>query len=294
MNTMPFISVIIPAYKAAKYIEETVRSVLNQTYSHFELIIVDDGSPDDQDQIIEKLCKEDSRIRYVKQENGGVSSARNHGFQLSTGSYIAFLDADDVWLPDNLASKVEFLNQNQHIGLVHSDLEQIDEKSERNGQVMSGKSGWLLNDLLAWQSSCIPAPSSCVIRRSCLENVGVFDTQLSNNADQELWIRLAKEYEIGRIKRVTWLYRIHAQNMHSNISLMESDTLYTFQKAKKAGNFKSKSFERACFANMYLILGASWWGDGKNKWKACQYALKALATSPTTCIQYYRKRNELN
>lgn len=289
MNTMPFISVIIPAYKAAKYIEETVRSVLNQTYSHFELIIVDDGSPDDQYRIIERLCKEDSRIRYVKQENGGVSSARNHGFQLSTGSFIAFLDSDDVWLPDNLNKKLKKFTEDNELGLVHSDLEIIDEDSNLTGETKSGKAGYILDDLLAWNGTCIPTPSSILVKRNVVEKVGGFDLELSNAADQEFFFRVAKHFKIGRVEHITWRYRVHDNNMHSNIVVMERDALLSYKRAEENNLFKSRKFRNLCFSNMYMIMGATWWGDGRSKIRGIKFLIKAIWIRPAAITKVFRK-----
>ena len=99
------VSVIIPAYNAGLYIEETVRSVLAQTHKNLELIIINDGSTDNQDVIINKLLSEDKRIQYITQKNAGVSAARNHGYKLSKGEYLGFLDADDIWSSGNIEKK---------------------------------------------------------------------------------------------------------------------------------------------------------------------------------------------
>ena len=96
------ISIVIPAYNAEKFIEETIRSVIAQNYTHWELIIVDDGSTDNQNKLIEKLMLEDERIFLFGQKNKGVSAARNYGYSKAKGDLLAFLDADDVWLADNL------------------------------------------------------------------------------------------------------------------------------------------------------------------------------------------------
>lgn len=274
------VSVIIPAYKAEKYIEETINSVLAQTHVHFELIIVDDGSPDNQSKIIEPLVASDKRIQYIKQENGGVSSARNHGYRLSKGDYLAFLDADDCWLPDNLEKKLAKFASDSDFGLVHSDAQIIDGDSKETADVLNGKEGWLLNDLLAWEGTCIPAPSSILVKREVIEKVGDFCLKLSNAADQEFFFRVAKEYKIGRIAEPLWRYRVHSNNMHSNIALMEKDAIMAYNCAKENKLFHSKAFERYCFAKMYKIVGASWWGDGKNKTKGLYFILKSFLLNP--------------
>ncbi|BDS15245.1 glycosyltransferase family 2 protein [Aureispira anguillae] len=289
INNHNLVSVIIPAYKAGDYIEETIRGVLAQTHRNFELIIVDDGSPDHQAQIIEPLAASDTRIQYIKQKNGGVSSARNHGYQCSKGDYLAFLDADDIWLPQNLEKKLAKFATDPALGLVHSDMAIMDGKSQLTGETKSGKEGYILDDLLSWNGTCVPTPSSILVKRTVVETVGGFDLALSNAADQEFFFRVAQKYKIGRVPEVTWWYRVHDNNMHSNIPVMEKDALLAYQRAEEHQLFKSKSFRNFCFANMYMIMGASWWGDGNNKKKGLQYLLKAIWTYPPALSKVAKK-----
>lgn len=286
---MSLVSVIIPAYKAEKFIEETVRSVLAQTHRNLEVIVVDDGSPDQLGQIVQRIAEEDARLRYVRQENSGVSSARNHGFSLCSGEYIAFLDADDLWLPDNLEKKLAKFQAEPDLVLVHSDSAIINEKSERTGEIKTGREGYLLDDLLLWNGCLVPTPSSTLVRRSVVEQVAGFDPRVSNSADLEFFFRVAACGRIGRVHEVTWCYRIHSNNMHYNIPLMEKDALMIYQCADEHHLFKNAAFRRQCYSNMYLIMGASWWGDGKSKWKGIKYLLKAILTYPPNIRKVFRK-----
>ncbi|MCH2043273.1 MAG: glycosyltransferase [Saprospiraceae bacterium] len=289
MQTSTLVSIIIPAYKAARYIEETIRSVFTQTHQHLEIIVVDDGSPDNQEEVIQKLIQEDSRLQYVKQTNAGVASARNHGFKLSKGTYLAFLDADDVWLPENLEKKLAKFTSDTALGLVHSDMAIMDEHSVRTGETKQGKEGYLLEDLLAWNGTCVPTPSSILVKREVIEKVGGFDLELSNAADQEFFFRVANKYKIGRVPEVTWQYRVHSNNMHSNIALMEKDELIAYKRADENKLFKSPKFRRQCYSNMYMIVGASWWGDGNNKWKGFKYLCKAMWIYPPSIKKIIKK-----
>ncbi len=109
MNSEILVSIIIPAYNASKYIVETVEAALNQTHKNIEILVVNDGSKDNTAEVVKQLETTDSRLKLIDQKNGGVSSARNHGFKLSKGSFLAFLDADDVWLPNNIELKLQKL-----------------------------------------------------------------------------------------------------------------------------------------------------------------------------------------
>src|SRR3990172_2985097 len=115
---LPLVSVVIPTYNSAQFIGEAVRSVLEQTYSHHEVIVVDDGSTDNSEDVL-RLFGE--RIQYIHQENRGPSAARNGGIRLAKGDYICFLDADDLWLPGELEVQVSFMGCHKDVGLVLSD-----------------------------------------------------------------------------------------------------------------------------------------------------------------------------
>jgi|SRR5579859_1363881 len=280
----PLASVVIPVYNGDKLIQETIDSVLQQTYGNFEILIIDDGSTDNVRARIEKIELTDNRIKYYRQENSGVSSARNLGFNLSRGSLLAFLDADDVWLSNNLLKKVEKISQGD-FGLVHSDGQLINADSIPIGEVMTGREGFLVDQLLAWRETQVPGPSSILVRREVIEKVGLFDTNLSTSADHDFFIRVASQFRIGRISEVTWQYRIHGSNMHKNIPVMQKDVLYLYKKMSGLKFFRSHWFEQRCFANMYLILAASWAGDGHNILKGLQFGLKAIFAHPGAVVK---------
>jgi glycosyltransferase involved in cell wall biosynthesis len=282
------ISVIIPVFNQSTYITETVNSVLCQSYSNLEVIIVDDGSTDGLEQKVKPLIEIDNRISYIFQQNQGVSVARNNGFRVCRGEHVAFLDADDIWLADNLEIKLEKF-QSDDYGLVHSDASLINDKSEDIPGRLMGNEGRLLNAMLEWKGTQIPGPSSVLIQRSVILQVGLFDELLSTSADQDFFIRVASKHKIGRVSKVTWKYRIHDNNMHKNISRMEHDVQYVYWKASRAKLFKNSWFERMCFARMYLILAASWKGDGKNTHKAVYFIWKALCCYPPAIVFIFRR-----
>jgi glycosyltransferase involved in cell wall biosynthesis len=272
------VSIIIPLYNSEKYIQRTVESALAQSHEDLEVIVVDDGSKDLSADIVNSIM--DNRLRYVYQKNGGVSSARNHGFKLCKGEYITFLDSDDILHEKSFEEKVKYAEANPCFGLVHGHLQVIDTEFNFLDDIQKGKEGWILEDLLKWEENCVPSPSSAMIRRSVLEEVGGFDTDLSTAADQEFYFRVAEKYQIGMVDMVLGYYRMHDANMHSNIRLMETDHILTYKKAKVYNFFKSKSFENKCFANLYKIIGASYWKNEGNKIKGIEYLLKALFRYP--------------
>lgn len=277
MKNNILVSVIIPIYNTEKYIEETILSVLKQTHSNLELIVVDDGSTDNTFKFLEAICKDDRRIKLIKQKNQGVSIARNTGFSVSKGSYIAYLDADDVWAPNCLELMLIKFSSDKFLGLVHGDYQMMDENSQKTAKVYSGHEGYLLDNLLlGGGGEYIFGISGGLVKREVIETVGGFDKELSNGADHEFYFRVTKQYKIGRVSEITWYYRIHSSNMHSNIDLLEKDTLLAFKKVDQNKLFRSSSFRRQCYSNMYFMLAGSFWMQGNNKIKSLKYLIKSI------------------
>lgn len=276
------VSVIIPAFNAAAFIEETVRSAMEQTYRDIEIIVIDDGSPDNLGEIVLRLQNEDDRITYEKKKNGGVSSARNLGYEMAKGYYFSFLDADDTWAANRIEKiMTEFELGEEELGLVHTDMRFMDEKSNLLEGANRGLSGRVLDDLLIWERCVIPAPGSCIIKKEVLEEIGLFNEKLSTAADQEIFIRIASKYEVKRIPEELGFSRILSNSMsRSNIHTIESDHLETYKVAERLRLFKSREFRDQCFSNLYIILAGTWWKDGGNKWRGLFFVLKSIYTWP--------------
>lgn len=286
----PLISIIIPCYNAEKYIAETIQSVINQTHKNWELIIVNDGSTDNSIEIINKYIDLDNRIKLINKENTGVSDTRNKGIVLAKGEFMAFLDADDVWNSDFLESTLLKFSSDHSLGLVHSDNQIINEYSEKLGQINTSFEGYVLDKLLlGGENEYIFAISSVVVKKEVVENVGQFDVRLSNGADHEFYFRVANKYKIGRVPKIGIYYRLHANNMHANIELLEKDTLAIYKKADETNLFKNSIFRRKCYSTIYLILAGSWWKDGKNKRKGIYYTLKSIITYPLVIFKLIKK-----
>lgn len=284
----PLVSVIIPAYNCERFISETIESVINQTFRDFELLIIDDGSTDGQKKIIDQFVARDVRVKYIYQKNQGVSAARNNGFKQSQGKFIAFLDSDDVWLPENLQLKLNKFGSG-NVGLVHSDASIINESSEKMESTLSGMEGDLLDSLLLWDGTQIPGPSSILIKREVINAIGLFDENLSTAADKDFFFRVAAQFKIGRVRQVTWQYRMHLDNMHKNLVIMEEDVLFLYQKARYLKLFHSKAFERKCFSAMYLILAATWAGDGNNLKRSFLFVWQAIKCDPRVIFKVVRR-----
>ena len=191
---MPKVSIIIPAYNVAPYIGETLDSVFSQTFADYEVIVINDGSPDTEE-LERELARFSDRVNYVKQENRGASAARNAGLRTARGEFVAFLDADDLWLPSYLDEQIKFIRE-RNCDLVCADAEVFSDGSHKDETYMET----LMADappagdvtfigLLSAEQSLIT--SGVVVRRERVFEVGFFDEALRNSQDFDLWLRLA-------------------------------------------------------------------------------------------------------
>ena len=213
---MPKVSVVVTIYNSMSYFPEALNSVLGQTLTDLEVIVVDDGSTDQPTDWLNTV--DDSRIRYVAQANQGVSVARNTGISHAQGEYIALLDGDDLWDATKLEKQVELMDRDSTIGLVHTWLALIDEKSHPTGRVMKpDKEGRVWKDIVERN---MVACSSAMVRRCCFDTVGVFDASLSVAEDWDLWIRIAADYPFAVIKEALVMYRNHGSSKSKNYPAM--------------------------------------------------------------------------
>ena len=207
----PTVSVIIPAYNAMNYLPEAIASVREQTWSDFELLVVNDGSIDNLVEWVASIQERDSRIKLFSQSNKGVSMARNLGISHSQGKYLAFLDADDLWSPTKLEQQVACLELNLSVGLVDTWIWFADERGDPlfcgGADYPTGKV-WqrLLTDNLVF------CGSSPMIRRECFEVAGLFDPDLFMAEDWHMWVRLAAHYPFQVIQSPLVRYRQAHQN----------------------------------------------------------------------------------
>lgn len=204
MTYKPTVSIITPCYNASATIAETIESVQDQTYSDWELLIVDDCSSDSSAEIIQKYAKEDDRIRYFQTEkpSGSPSLPRNVGIDNSRGKYIAFLDSDDIWLPDKLEQQMKFLAQNNS-SIIYSYYEKIDCLGNRNNRIIKTRQKTTYKDLL--KSNSIPLLTSVVSH----EAVGQIRFKQIPQEDFCFWLDILKHgYHAYNLQKVTALYRV--------------------------------------------------------------------------------------
>ena len=194
---MPVISVVIPVYNKEKFIENTIYSVLNQTLSDFELIIVDDSSTDKSLSIIDSI--KDKRIKTYSIKNSGVSKSRNYGVEKSTSNLIAFLDADDLWKNNHLEQLYKLYLENPNCGMyAMSYIKNINFKSYKKSYFgLSNFSGILENFFNSSSVDCIASSSSVMIPLNVFKKINGFNENLKKREDTALWIKIALNYKIA-------------------------------------------------------------------------------------------------
>ncbi|OWK71758.1 glycosyltransferase family 2 protein [Pedobacter sp. AJM] len=207
----PLVSVIMPAFNAALYIGEAIESVINQTFRNWELLIVNDGSTDATEEIILDFEKKDRRIKYLFQENGKQGKARNLGIAHSVGKYIAFLDADDLWVSNKLAIQVTYLIANPEIDLIFSQGYSLNQNEPTDFDVLV-KPLWTIQDLpLFIEKNQIPI-LSVVVKKKCLNEVSNFieDLNIQYGEDYYLWLKLLYNNDtFCSINNRLFYYRLH-------------------------------------------------------------------------------------
>jgi glycosyltransferase involved in cell wall biosynthesis len=226
----PRVSVVIPSYNSASSVREAIQSVLDQAYTDLEIIVVDDGSTDNTECMVRSFG---DRVSYLKQENKGASSARNSGIQKSQGSYVAFLDSDDLWLPGKLAEQIPLLEHDPEVGLVYSDWTVVSDQGVLEPSYLSNlptASGYVFNELV--QSGFI-LTSGTIVRRSCFDDVGDFDETLSIAQDYDLWLRICYRWKIVLVNKPLVIKRSWDGSLSSNLLKTAVERIALFEKALK-------------------------------------------------------------
>ncbi len=196
----PKVSIVIPTYNREKIICKAIDSALSQTCKNLEIIIIDDGSTDNTKAVLEKYG---SRLNYFYQDNKGISGARNTGINRSSGDYIAFLDSDDYWLPDKLEKQIALFLKYPEFGMVACQCASIGADGQFRQKNRPGKSGSVLLDL--FKKNFIRT-SSAVIKSECFLKSGLFDENLKECEEYDLWLRIAAHYQVGFINEPLAVY----------------------------------------------------------------------------------------
>lgn len=233
----PLVSVIIPAYNAEAFIQRTIESVLQQTYTNLEVIVVDDGSTDHTAEIVQKLAQTDSRLKFIQQPNSGVAAARNLAIEKSQGEFVAPIDADDIWYPTNIEKQVQCMLRSPHsVGVVYSWSADIDEEDDLTDEFRAS----LIEGNVYLALIChnfLGNSSSSLIRKTAIEAVGGYTTKLLEQhaqgcEDWDLYLRLAEAYEYRVVPELLVGYRKISSSMSCSYQTMAKSHALMLQAVK--------------------------------------------------------------
>lgn len=240
MDNSPKVSVIIPSYNAEKYIAECVISVVNQTHSNLEIIIIDDGSTDSTKTCIEKII--DPRIKYFKQTNQGVSAARNKGLQIAEGDYICTLDADDIMPVNSISSRIKIAQENPEIniidGTVYTFINGIDNSRLEWSPSFRGNP---YKELLFLKSTCFYG-STWMIRKDLIDQKN-YNTEMTHGEDLAFYMDIAKNGEYSYTEEPILFNRRHEKSAMNNMQGLENGYHYLIEKIKNTKQLTSNEFK---------------------------------------------------
>jgi glycosyltransferase involved in cell wall biosynthesis len=254
---MPKVSVIIPTYQRAHLVNRAIASVFAQTYDDYEIIVVNDGSTDDTRCV---LSDYGDRLIAIHQDNRGLAAARNAGIQVAQGEYIAFLDDDDLWVPQKLEHQIPLFVADQNIGLVYADMTVFNETEILPGTYLNGfvPPQTVMPWTLLQYGNFFPMPT-IVVRRICLEEVGYFNEALSVCEDYDLWLRIMEKWAAGYVNLP--LARYFRGENHPNLSQNTERMIRTAIQVKSAAFDRNPQLQRLppqyrdlCFHSDYLDL----------------------------------------
>jgi teichuronic acid biosynthesis glycosyltransferase TuaG len=218
VNPSPQVSVVIPAYNVAGFVAETLDSVFAQDFTSYEIVLVNDGSPDTE-KLEKALASYFAKIVYIRQENGGTASARNTAIENARGSLIAFLDGDDIWLPEYLSGQIEFLTEN-NLEMVYADAHLFGEINAAHKTFMQKSPSAGAADFEGIVSGrCSVITSGTLVYKQKILDAGMFDINLPRIGmeDFDLWLRLAKAGAgIGYQRKILLKYRVSPNSLSGN------------------------------------------------------------------------------
>jgi len=253
------VSVIIVVYNGEKYIEQAIKSVLNQTYDNIELIVVDDGSTDNTAQIIKKY----KNIKYIYQKNKGQGAARNLGLANASGDYIAYLDADDLYEPNKIEEQIKILKKENDVDIVYNDLKVVDDKLNYLYTLKSEGIYDKREDLLAniIYRQVVQGPVCIILRRKCIEDIK-WNENLSYAFDYDYTMSLCLKYKFKYLEKPLYIYRRHENNisnkhvvtMNEEIEIIKKLGISQIKKLVFESSF-SDTNKKILLAKIYIKIG---------------------------------------
>lgn len=261
-----------------KYLPIAINSVLRQTYSNIEIIVIDDGSTDNTQEVIRDF-NSDPRFNYYYQNNCGQPKAKNAGILKANGAYIAFLDGDDIWLKNKLEKQIPCIQNNNQIGVVYTGLSYIDGNGEiLNTPRIDGLSGDITKKLLI--KNFVTGMTS-LVRSECFEKVGIFDETIPMGIDYDLWLRISTQFHFLFLNETTYLYRIWSGQMSHNFEKrFDCAKIIMDRFIDTHGDLLDKATINEAWAHTYVGKGYGYVDLYGNKMSALREYLHALKFKP--------------
>lgn len=250
MNAKPQVSVVIPVFNGAMHLSDALESVLGQTVAEFEVIVVDDGSTDGTDDIISAYARRDCRIVPLRQRNRERSAARNAGLRRAHADLVAFLDADDVWLPEKLERQIAHLEQHPDCDACFTYFEEVDDElrviTPWNDLNEIYSRSTVSPELLVERGNLVAGSgSSVVVRTTALREAGEFDERLAGTEDLDLWYRLSLRAPLQAVPEVLVRIRRSPGQMQADFSLVLLGRIQFLENVKQRGNERHRHLARA-------------------------------------------------
>jgi glycosyltransferase involved in cell wall biosynthesis len=306
----PAVSILMPAYKVDKYIGEALDSVFKQTYTDYEVIVVNDGSPDRLEQVLEPYM---NRIIYIRQENSGQSAARNRAIEIARGRYLALLDPDDIWKPDYLSVQMAMMENDPSIGVLYSDALLFGNphyEGKTYMQTCPSEGEVTLKKLITEECNVM---ISALIRREVAIEVGLFDESLRSSEDFDLWVRIAKQgHRIAFHRAPLVYYRRRPESLSADDTAMCKSIIRVLEKlavmdltGEEATAVQQRVAHYQALLRLYEGKRAFFQGDKRTaiaklkeaneffKSLKLSFALLLLRTMPGLLLRAYEVRNRL-
>lgn len=280
-NRTPLVSIILPTYNRSNVVGRAIESVLGQTFTNFELIVVDDGSTDDTLKILENY--NDERIRIFSHDNNkGGSAARNTGISKSDGKYIAFIDSDDEWLRTKLQLQVEKIRSHPSLSIVYTGHYKNSQGTREIGQIPQ-HDGNIFEAQLARDR--VNPTSTVLVDKHCFETVGTFNESLNARQDYEMWLRIAKKFNFGYIKKPLVIMHEGEDRITDNVDRRIRATLTIVNKYSKEIDNLPKRKKRSTLATQYFSMGR--YCQKHERYKLARSFLMRSATYDPTLIKIW-------
>lgn len=275
----PRVSVVIPAYNQGQFLADAISSALAQNYCHFEVIVVDDGSTDNTPDVIAGFG---NSVINIREENKGLSAARNTGILAARGEFIGLLDADDRWTPDLLAKMLPVIESDKTVGAVYCGWRYVDERGQLLPRININTVR--PDQALAKMSfSNFLVPSGVVIRRDCFDRLGLFDTGVGACEDWDMWLRILRQYRMVGVPRALVEYRVHGENMSSNLERMENARRAIIVKhfgAEEGDPAAWPEMQRRAYGGFHILSASTCFQRGAKE-QGLRHVQRAFAAFPT-------------